>query len=65
MPIESVKERINNLPLDGRAKEEIFALMSSLVDGLQALAAKLDADAANTQLNDTNYAATLAQYVKD
>ncbi len=61
MPIESVKQRIQNLA-DGRDRDELYKLLSALVDGVQALAAKLDADATVT---DTNYAAVLATYIAD
>lgn len=62
MAIESVKNRINNTTLDGISKEDLVKLLSSLVDGLQAVMAKLDADAGVT---DTNYGTTLAGYVID
>lgn len=61
MPVESVREHIANLAT-GRDREELQLLLGAIVDGLQALAAKLDADAGVT---DTNYAATLATFVRD
>ena len=61
MAIESVLVRTGKLA-NGKDQEELQALLSSLVDGLQALAAKLDAD---TGVTDTNYAATLANFVID
>lgn len=62
MASQSVKHRIGVTALDGRSKEELLLLFASLVDGLQALAAKLDADATVT---DTDYASTLATYIQD
>ncbi|NBX98317.1 MAG: hypothetical protein EB121_01010 [Alphaproteobacteria bacterium] len=61
MPIESVKQRVNALdaPAD---RQELAALLGAVVDALQAVAAKLDADAGVT---DTNYAATVAAIVID
>lgn len=61
MAIESVKQRVNALP-DPASRQEMTALLASLVDALQAITAKLDAD---TGVTDTNYAATLAAYVID
>lgn len=61
MPIESVRQRVANLA-DGRDRDELQKLLTNLVDGIQALAAKLDADAGVT---DTNYAATFATYIAD
>ena len=62
---ESVKQRIGSTGLDQMSERELRILIAALVDGVQALAAKLDADAANTALNDTNYAATFATFVTD
>lgn len=62
MAIESVSQRLAATNLDKMTERELRALLSSLVDGLQAVAAKLDADAGVT---DTNYAATLATYIVD
>lgn len=45
--------------------EELRVLLESIVTGVRALAAKLDADAANAALNDTNYAAVFDTYVKN
>lgn len=61
MAIESVKQRIMALP-PSRQREELHLLLASLVDGLQALCAKLDADGGVT---DTNYAAIFATYIID
>lgn len=61
MPIESVKQRVNALAGPGD-RQELAALLSNLVDALQALATKLDADAGVT---DTNYAATVATFIID
>lgn len=62
MPIESVAQRLNATALDKLSERELRALLSSLVDGIQAIAAKLDADAGVT---DTNYAATFATFIID
>lgn len=61
MPAESLKLRVQALA-DGKDKEEIRALLAALIDGVQALAAKLDADATVT---DTNYAAVFATFITD
>ena len=58
---ESVAQRVSNIP-DGLTEQELRALLSALVDGLQVIMAKLDADSG---VGDTNYAATFAQYVTD
>jgi hypothetical protein len=61
MPLESVKQRVNALSAPGD-RQELTALLSAVVDALQAVAVKLDADAGVT---DTNYAATVAAIVID
>lgn len=61
MPIESVKQRVNALAAPGD-RQELAILLAAVVDALQAVAAKLDADAGVT---DTNYAATVATFVAD
>ena len=61
MAIESVKQRVNALAAPGD-RQEMTALLAAVVDALQAVAAKLDADAGVT---DTNYAATVAAIVID
>lgn len=61
MPTEYVSQRVNRLA-DGGDRQELYFLLVAIVDALQALAAKLDADAGVT---DTNYAATVAALVKD
>ncbi len=61
MPIESVKQRVNAIAAPGD-RQELTALLLAVVDALQAVAAKLDADAGVT---DTNYAATVATFVTD
>lgn len=58
---ESVKERMANVT-DGLTRQELQILVASLVDGLQVVMAKLDAD---TGVGDTNYASTFAQYITD
>lgn len=61
MTIESVTQRVNRLA-DGTDRQELYFLLAAIVDAVQALAAKLDADATVT---DTDYAATVAAIVKD
>lgn len=61
MAIESVKHRIAQLA-DKKDQEELYKLLASLVDGLQAVMALLDADGGVT---GTSYASTLATYVAD
>lgn len=62
MAIESVSQRLNATNLDQLTERQLRALLGNLVDALQALTAKLDADAGVT---DTNYAAVLATYIID
>jgi hypothetical protein len=61
MPIESVRQRVNAIAAPGD-RQELAALLAAVVDALQAVAAKLDADGGVT---DTNYAATVATFVTD
>lgn len=61
MAVESVTQRVNRLA-DGGDRQELYFLLAAIVNALQAITAKLDADAGVT---DTNYAATLDTYVKD
>lgn len=61
MPSESVAQRVNRLA-DGVDRQELGKLLTAIVDALQAVGAKLDAD---TGVTDTNYAATVASYVQD
>lgn len=61
MAAQSVTQRVNRLA-DGIDRQELYFLLAAIVDALQALTAKLDADAGVT---DTNYAATLATYITD
>lgn len=61
MPAESVSQRVVNIP-DGLTEQELRILLGALVDGLQAIMAKLDADSG---VGDTNYAATFATYIVD
>lgn len=62
MAIESVAQRLGATNLDKLSERQLRALLVALVDGLQAVCAKLDADAGVT---DTNYATTLATYIID
>ncbi len=61
MSVESVAERVNRLA-DGIDRQELGFLLTAIVDALQAVGAKLDADSG---VGDTNYAATIATFVKD
>lgn len=56
---ELVSQRIGALA-NGKDADELRFLLNALVDGVRAIAAKLDADATVT---DTDYAATLDGYV--
>ena len=62
MAIESVAARLGATNLDKLTERELRTLLGTLVDGLQAVCAKLDADGGVT---DTNYAATFATYIID
>jgi hypothetical protein len=53
---ELVKQRLPATNLDRASEQELTVLLNAIVDGVRAIAAKLDADATVT---DTNYAATL------
>ena len=53
---ESITQRINASGLGAMSKLELLALFQQLRKDLDAIAAKLDADAGVT---DTNYAATI------
>ena len=58
---ESVKLRMAPIP-DGLTQQELQALLAALVDGLQVIMAKLDADSG---VGDTDYASTFATSVTD
>jgi hypothetical protein len=58
---ESVKERCNALA-NGADGEELARLLGAVVDSLQAVTAKLDADSG---VNDTDFAATINALIKD
>lgn len=60
MPVEKIKERINQLS-DQRDAQELKALLDALIDGIRAIAVKLDADATVT---DTNYTATFDAIIR-
>ena len=62
MPIESVSQRLNAANLDRMTEAQLRALLGNMVDAMQAICAKLDADAGVT---DTNYNATLATFIID
>lgn len=61
MAVESVTQRVNRLA-DGIDRQELYFLLAAIVNALQAVTAKLDADSG---VADTDYAATLATFVKD
>ena len=58
---ESVKERCNALAV-GKDGEEMARLLGAVVDSLQAVSAKLDADGGVT---DTDYGTTVSNLIKD
>jgi hypothetical protein len=60
MSAESVKERMIGVT-DGLTKKELQILVGAIVDALQVITAKMDADG----FGDTDYAATLALYITD
>lgn len=59
---ESVAKRIAAAKLDQMSERELRILVAALVDGLQAIMAKLDGDSGVTS---TDYAAVFATYVTD
>ena len=59
---ESVKQRFAKSSLDSMSKRELREAVGAVLDALQAVAAKLDAD---TGVNDTNYAAVVSAIVTD
>ena len=58
---ESVTERCNALAV-GKDGEEMARLLGAVVDSLQAVSAKLDADGGVT---DTDYGTTVSNLIKD
>lgn len=61
MPAESLKIRLSGVSTSQHEKDT-RAILQSILDGVQALATKLDADATVT---DTNYRAILDAIVLD
>ena len=61
MAIESVKARVSALP-DNMTAKELRPLLAAIVDSIQNIATKLDADAGTTA---TDFAATTAAIVID
>lgn len=57
---EQVNKRLAASKLDQMSQRELLIMLNALMDGVRAVAAKLDADATVT---DTNYAATLDSYI--
>jgi hypothetical protein len=62
MAIESVKTRLAQVKLGDVNDRELRALLVAIVDGLQNIATKLDADATVT---GTDYASTTAAIITD
>jgi hypothetical protein len=61
MPVESLKLRLSG-PGPAKTDNDTRLLLQALLDGVQALATKLDADATVT---DTNYRAVLDTFIVD
>jgi DNA-binding GntR family transcriptional regulator len=59
---ESVSQSLAALQIDQMSERELRKLLAALVDGIQAIATKLDADAGVTA---TDFAATFANFVRD
>lgn len=57
---EILKQRLAALEVSKSDETELRKIMEALLDGVRAVAAKLDADATVT---DTNYAATFDTYI--
>ncbi|UOF76808.1 hypothetical protein [Caudoviricetes sp.] len=62
MAAVSAVQLVNTSKIDQLSKRQLIQLNKQLIDALQALCAKLDADSG---VGDTDYAATLATYVID
>ena len=62
MAAESLAKRLSATKLDQLSERELRAVLAALVNGVQAIAAKLDADGTVT---DTDYAATFATHITD
>lgn len=61
MAAQSIKQRVTKLA-NGKDAEELRFLLAAIVDALQAVAAKLDADEGVTS---TDYAASVAALIVD
>jgi len=61
MAAESLKQRLPHIP-DRLTEQELSAILKALVDGVQGIAAQLDAD---TGVADTTYLANFSTYIID
>lgn len=61
MAAESLKLRMSHLP-DRLTEQEVRALLQAFLDGMQGLAAQLDAD---TGVTDTTYLANFSNFIVD
>jgi len=59
---ESINTRFSKSSLDTMSKRELKAAVGAILDALQAVAAKLDAD---DTVTDTDYAAVVSAIVTD
>lgn len=59
---ESMQKRINAMGIGSMSKGELRFALAAVLDALQAVAAKLDADDGVT---DTDFAATVAALIQD
>lgn len=58
----SASQALAKTGLDQMSKRELLRLLAAQTNALQALAAKLDADAG---VSDSDFAATLAKFITD
>jgi len=61
MAAESLKQRLPRIP-DRLTEQELSAILKALVDGVQGIAAQLDAD---TGVTDTTYLANFSTFIVD
>ena len=59
---ESLSTRINATGIGSMSKKELRILLAAMLNAMQAMAAKLDADSG---VGDTDFAATVATYIED
>lgn len=62
MAAESVKVRVGKSGLDQLSERELRALLAAIVDAIQNIATKLDADSG---VNATDFASTTAAIITD